>query len=64
MFKDRLEDPRKMTQQMEVAARAMTIPVLLMRGMRSDVVTPENCRPVPPGSRRRIRPQETTIVYR
>lgn len=41
MLKDRVEDPSEMSQQMEVAARALTLPVLLVRGMQSDVVTPE-----------------------
>nr|WP_238846796.1 hypothetical protein [Nocardia arthritidis] len=30
-----------MVEQMEAAARALTIPVLLVRGMRSDVVSAE-----------------------
>jgi pimeloyl-ACP methyl ester carboxylesterase len=41
MLSNRVEDPTEMTDQMETAARALTIPVLLMRGMKSDVVSAE-----------------------
>ncbi|MEV6427479.1 alpha/beta fold hydrolase [Nocardia sp. NPDC051463] len=41
MLKDRVEDVTDMTEQMESAARALTIPVLLVRGMQSDVVSAE-----------------------
>ncbi|WP_330249442.1 alpha/beta hydrolase [Nocardia sp. NBC_00565] len=41
MLGDRVEDASEMVRQLELAARALTIPVLLVRGMQSDVVTPE-----------------------
>ncbi|WP_454196032.1 alpha/beta fold hydrolase [Nocardia sp. Marseille-Q1738] len=41
MLGGRLEDPSAMIEQMEDAARILSIPVLLVRGMRSDVVSPE-----------------------
>ncbi|GAA5084255.1 alpha/beta fold hydrolase [Nocardia iowensis] len=41
MLAHRAEDPSAMTEQMEAAARKLTIPVLLVRGMRSDVVSSE-----------------------
>ncbi|WP_225729737.1 MULTISPECIES: alpha/beta fold hydrolase [unclassified Nocardia] len=41
MLRDRVEDPSLMVEEMEAAARALTIPVLLVRGMRSDVVSAE-----------------------
>jgi pimeloyl-ACP methyl ester carboxylesterase len=41
MLGDRVEDASEMVPQLEAAARALTIPVLLVRGMQSDVVTPE-----------------------
>ncbi|MFC9439160.1 alpha/beta fold hydrolase [Nocardia sp. NPDC057030] len=39
MLAQRVEDPSDMTEQMESAARKLTIPVLLVRGMQSDVVS-------------------------
>ncbi|WP_406280690.1 alpha/beta hydrolase [Nocardia sp. NBC_00881] len=41
MLGDRVEDAAAATEQMEGAARMLTIPVLLVRGMRSDVVSAE-----------------------
>ncbi|WP_280492547.1 alpha/beta fold hydrolase [Nocardia asiatica] len=41
MLGDRPEDPSAMIEPMEDAARALRIPVLLVRGMRSDVVSAE-----------------------
>ncbi|WP_040737532.1 alpha/beta fold hydrolase [Nocardia tenerifensis] len=41
MLSGRVEDASAMTGQMEAAARALTIPVLLVRGLRSDVVSSE-----------------------
>ncbi|WP_280260800.1 alpha/beta fold hydrolase [Nocardia abscessus] len=41
MLSDRVEDPSAMIEPMEDAARALRIPVLLVRGMRSDVVSAE-----------------------
>ncbi|MGN2636777.1 alpha/beta fold hydrolase [Nocardia takedensis] len=41
MLSGRVADPETMTEVMETAARTLTIPVLLVRGMRSDVVSPE-----------------------
>ncbi|MGQ4596773.1 alpha/beta fold hydrolase [Nocardia sp. R6R-6] len=41
MLADRLEDPSEMIEQMEDAARLLRIPVLVVRGMRSDVVSAE-----------------------
>ncbi|MFF3225432.1 alpha/beta fold hydrolase [Nocardia suismassiliense] len=41
MLSQRVEDPSEMTHQLEAAARKLTIPVLLVRGMQSDVVSPE-----------------------
>ncbi|WP_194834666.1 alpha/beta fold hydrolase [Nocardia sp. XZ_19_369] len=41
MLSQRVEDPSEMTDQLEAAARKLTIPVLLVRGMQSDVVSPE-----------------------
>ncbi|MGK8512071.1 alpha/beta fold hydrolase [Nocardia asiatica] len=41
MLSDRPEDPSAMIEPMEDAARALRIPVLLVRGMRSDVVSAE-----------------------
>ncbi|KAA8885129.1 alpha/beta hydrolase [Nocardia colli] len=41
MLAQRVEDPSDMTEQMESAARKLTIPVLLVRGMQSDVVSSE-----------------------
>ncbi|MFE9575802.1 alpha/beta fold hydrolase [Nocardia sp. NPDC006044] len=41
MLTQRVEDPSDMTEQMESAARKLTIPVLLVRGMQSDVVSSE-----------------------
>ncbi|MET7767664.1 alpha/beta hydrolase [Nocardia sp. NPDC005366] len=41
MLSDRVEDASLMTDVMESAARKLTIPVLLVRGMRSDVVSAE-----------------------
>ncbi|QBS40486.1 alpha/beta fold hydrolase [Nocardia sp. CS682] len=41
MLSQRVEDPSAMTDQLEAAARKLTIPVLLVRGMQSDVVSPE-----------------------
>lgn len=41
MLGDRVEDAAAMTEQMEAAAQVLTIPVLLVRGMRSDVVSAE-----------------------
>ncbi|MGY2006092.1 alpha/beta fold hydrolase [Nocardia gipuzkoensis] len=41
MLSDRVEDPSVMIEPMEDAARALRIPVLLVRGMRSDVVSAE-----------------------
>lgn len=41
MLAQRVEDPSDMTEQMESAARTLTIPVLLVRGMQSDVVSSE-----------------------
>ncbi|WP_280242244.1 alpha/beta fold hydrolase [Nocardia abscessus] len=41
MLSDRVEDPSAMIEPMEAAARALRIPVLLVRGMRSDVVSAE-----------------------
>lgn len=41
MLAHRVEDASEMTEQMEDAARALTIPVLLVRGMQSDVVSAE-----------------------
>ncbi|MEV6554667.1 alpha/beta hydrolase [Nocardia sp. NPDC051756] len=41
MLAQRVEDPSDMTEQMEAAARKLTIPVLLVRGMQSDVVSSE-----------------------
>ncbi|RJO74957.1 alpha/beta hydrolase [Nocardia panacis] len=38
---DRIEDPARWADELEAAARALTIPVLLVRGMRSDVVSAE-----------------------
>lgn len=37
----RVEDPSDMTDQLEAAARKLTMPVLLVRGMQSDVVSSE-----------------------
>ncbi|MDE1668408.1 alpha/beta fold hydrolase [Nocardia gipuzkoensis] len=41
MLSDRVEDPSAMIEPMEDAARALRIPVLVVRGMRSDVVSAE-----------------------
>ncbi|MGY4100462.1 alpha/beta fold hydrolase [Nocardia sp. R16R-3T] len=41
MLGDRVEDPSEMVQEMEAAARALTMPVLLVRGTQSDVVSAE-----------------------
>lgn len=41
MLGDRAEDAVAMTEQMEHAAQVLSIPVLLVRGMRSDVVSAE-----------------------
>ncbi|MFI9407488.1 alpha/beta fold hydrolase [Nocardia sp. NPDC052316] len=41
MLSQRVEDPSEMTDQLEAAARKLTIPVMLVRGMQSDVVSPE-----------------------
>lgn len=41
MMAGRVEDALDMTDQMEAAARAVTIPVLLVRGGKSDVVSAE-----------------------
>ncbi|MEU4341745.1 alpha/beta hydrolase [Nocardia sp. NPDC023852] len=41
MLGDRVADATAATEQMEGAARMLTIPVLLVRGMRSDVVSAE-----------------------
>ncbi|WP_107658459.1 alpha/beta fold hydrolase [Nocardia suismassiliense] len=41
MLSQRVEDPSELTEQLEAAARKLTIPVLLVRGMQSDVVSPE-----------------------
>ncbi|MEV6136827.1 alpha/beta hydrolase [Nocardia sp. NPDC051990] len=41
MLGHRVEDASEMAQEMEAAARALTVPVLLVRGMQSDVVSPE-----------------------
>ncbi|MFG1795574.1 alpha/beta fold hydrolase [Nocardia sp. NPDC049149] len=41
MLAGRVEDPSDMIVQMEAAARALTMPVLLVRGMQSDVVSSE-----------------------
>ncbi|WP_067479868.1 alpha/beta fold hydrolase [Nocardia amamiensis] len=41
MLDRRPEDPSAMIERMEDAARVLGIPVLLVRGMRSDVVSPE-----------------------
>ncbi|WP_405177500.1 alpha/beta hydrolase [Nocardia sp. NBC_01377] len=41
MLSDRVEDATLMTEDMEAAAAKLTIPVLLVRGMRSDVVSAE-----------------------
>ncbi len=40
-FRSRAEDPALVVEQMEHAARQLSIPVLLVRGMRSDVVSDE-----------------------
>ncbi|MEV0293029.1 alpha/beta hydrolase [Nocardia sp. NPDC050710] len=41
MLSDRLDDPARMTEVMEAAAATLTIPVLLVRGVQSDVVSAE-----------------------
>ncbi|WP_067508937.1 alpha/beta fold hydrolase [Nocardia puris] len=41
MLRDRVEDPSAMIESMEAAARSLTIPVLLVRGVQSDVVSEE-----------------------
>ncbi len=41
ILRDRVEDPSALTEQMEQAAAALRIPVLLVRGMQSDVVSAE-----------------------
>ncbi|MEV6275757.1 alpha/beta hydrolase [Nocardia sp. NPDC051832] len=41
MLRDRVEDPTAMIGDMEAAARELTMPVLLVRGLRSDVVSAE-----------------------
>ncbi|MGY5304970.1 alpha/beta fold hydrolase [Nocardia gipuzkoensis] len=41
MLSDRVEDPSAMIEPMEDAARALRIPVLVVRGLRSDVVSAE-----------------------
>ncbi|MBP2190002.1 alpha/beta fold hydrolase [Nocardia goodfellowii] len=41
MLRDRVEDPTAMIGDMEAAARQLTMPVLLVRGLRSDVVSAE-----------------------
>ncbi|WP_069163841.1 alpha/beta fold hydrolase [Nocardia altamirensis] len=41
MLAGRVEDPSDMIVQMEAAAHALTMPVLLVRGMQSDVVSSE-----------------------
>ncbi|NEW42486.1 alpha/beta hydrolase [Nocardia cyriacigeorgica] len=41
MLADRAEDPSEITGQMEEVARTLTIPVLLVRGLQSDVVSAE-----------------------
>ncbi|MBF6436205.1 alpha/beta fold hydrolase [Nocardia cyriacigeorgica] len=41
MLADRAEDPSEITGRMEEVARTLTIPVLLVRGLQSDVVSAE-----------------------
>lgn len=41
MMRHRVEDATAMTTEMDAAARQLTIPVLLVRGLRSDVVSAE-----------------------
>ncbi|MFI6168122.1 alpha/beta fold hydrolase [Nocardia sp. NPDC051052] len=41
MLSGRVEDASEMTDQLEAAARKLTIPVLLVRGLQSDVVSSE-----------------------
>ncbi|MFC9898210.1 alpha/beta fold hydrolase [Nocardia sp. NPDC127579] len=41
MLRDRVEDPTAMIGDMETAAKQLTMPVMLVRGLRSDVVSAE-----------------------